>query len=255
MMAKVQLLPSSVFSFEGDPDTLMFFKSQIEDVQKVYNYNDAQLLMFIRSKLQGPALKYIRQISQTQQIKTSQQLLPLLENFFKPTSLPQALSDLSAIGLLPGENISNLAHRLDCIVAKAYRDIKDQEALKSIKFKKLLVVLPSDIRIHLLKNNIDSYDQAVLQAQLVQDCMVSNEVLNQIHTVNSVIQMPEAQNSVVNSVQVSDEKDKHKQVPRTKTKLSPNDISHRHQYKHKSFKYKKSSYFPNFGQKQQGAPS
>ena len=141
--------------------------------------------------------------------------------------------------MLPGENISILAHRLDCIVAKAYRDIQDQEALKSIKFKKLLEILPSDTQIHLLKNNINSYDQAVLQAQLIQDCTVSNEVLNQIHSVNSVTQMPEVQNSVINSIQVSDEKDKHRQVPRTKIKFSPTDISHRHQSKHKSFKYKK----------------
>ena len=63
-----------MFPFEGDPDILMFFKSQIEDIQKVYNWNDAQILMFLRSNLKGPAFiiyyKYINQISQTQQIKS-----------------------------------------------------------------------------------------------------------------------------------------------------------------------------------------
>ena len=60
-------------------------------------------------------------------------------------------------------------------MAKAYKDIQDQDTFKSIKFIKLLGILPSNIQVHLLNNNIASYDQAVQQAQLVQDCTVSNE--------------------------------------------------------------------------------
>ena len=64
-MAKIHLSTSSVILFDGDPDTLMFFKFQIEDIQKIYNWNDTQPLMFIRSNLKRPALNCYLSFSNT----------------------------------------------------------------------------------------------------------------------------------------------------------------------------------------------
>ena len=89
------------------------------------------------------------------------------------------MTEIFSLKLLPDEAINNLAHHIDFTAERALMSITQVDALNEIKFAKLLQILPDDMWSHILKNNINSYDKATKSAQLIQDCKVSNEVLNQ----------------------------------------------------------------------------
>ena len=179
-MAKTILPAPNISPFDGDPETLPFFKEQVFETARINKWLDEHTIYFIKNNLKGQALTYFKQQAMTRQFKSPQEIFDLFEKFFKQQSRPQALAEFFALKLLPGEAINNLAHRIDCAAAKAHPNITQIEALNEIKFAKLLQILPNDMRSNILKNNINSYDKAIESAQHIMDCKVSNEVLNHL---------------------------------------------------------------------------
>lgn len=163
--------------FLGDPDLLEFFISQVKDVAASNNWPEKQALTL--SKLDGPARTFIVQKLEYHNINTTTELFNLLRTQFKKQNVCKAISEFNAIVMLPAESISNLAHRLDSLAPKAHNTIKDANALNAIKFNKFISIIPSNYRVHILQNNIQTYCEAVEKARLLQDCEVNNELICQ----------------------------------------------------------------------------
>lgn len=235
-MAKQTLPNAQITPFEGDEEVLPFFKSQVLDLAKIHKWQDDHIVFFLKQNLKGPALKYIVQCSQTQELNTPTQIFDMLENFFKTKSLPHALSEFASFRLLPGETIHNLAHRLNWVAAKAHPTINQQDNLNVIKLNKLLEILPSEIRSHLFKHNVTTYEEAIKQAQLVQDCTISNEVLNQIQGKNSELDVIKEQLNFIKKTLIE------KQEDNVKDKLENSTSTNEKQdnfYRRQNFKYSK----------------
>lgn len=58
--------------------------------------------------------------------------------------------------------------------------------LQQIKYTKFIQIIPSDIRIHVLQNNIKPYTNARDKTTLVQQCTIQNSVLSSTSMLDSV---------------------------------------------------------------------
>lgn len=80
------------------------------------------------------------------------------------------------------ESIPNFAHRLNSLAPKAHNAIKDKEALNAIQFNKFISVIPNSYRVHILQNSIQTYNEAVEKAVLLEDCAANSEFICQAST-------------------------------------------------------------------------
>jgi hypothetical protein len=172
-------------SFDGEPSSLKYFIDQLKDISRISQWPDEFLLAYARSKLTGNAQKLIQQAHEINSITTSADLFSKLQDFFDNKSTASHTLELHSFHMLPGETIKNLAHRLDILTHNVYTNIKDKAALDEIKYVKFTQVLPPDIRLLILQNNITTYDEAVKRATLAQDCFINNKVLSSINVPES----------------------------------------------------------------------
>lgn len=171
--------------YDGDPTTFKFFSEQINDIIRVNNWPKDVAVVFLKSKLTGSALKYYVDSPELEKINDHTELLRELKDFFCPVNSNNLAQNLHSFTMLPSESIKNLAHRLNVLVAQAYPNIKDTQAINDIKFNKFLVCVPSDIRVKILENDIKDYETAVFKAQKLQEISIQDSVINAINAPSS----------------------------------------------------------------------
>lgn len=168
----------SISPYEGDPETLNFFVSQIKEISNFNSWSPAQTVTFFKSKLSGSALKFFIENASLHNVLDLDQIIDAFSKFFRKKSPSAALVEYENLALLPGESITNLGHRLSKLATSVFPNIKDPSDLDQIKLVKLKAILPSFIRIKLLDENIFEFDKAVQKAQLIQDNYAEDNVLS-----------------------------------------------------------------------------
>lgn len=178
----------NISPFTGDAEQLEFFITQVTEVANCNHWSDIETLTFARSKLQGPALTYYIQKTEYHPISTTQELFAVLRAQYKKVNTCRAITDFNTLTMHTDESVRNFAHRLDSLAPKAHESVKDREALNSIKFNKFISVIPNGFRVHILQNNIKTYNEAVEKAILLEDCAASNEYICQASAQSTPIQ-------------------------------------------------------------------
>lgn len=163
---------TTVNNLDGDPEILQFFFSQICEIAEINSWTDIQTLAFTKSKLTGNSLKLFISSQDAQNAKNVHELKEIFSKFFRPQSKHNAINELQNFKLLPSESILSMAQKLDKLIRIVYADVKDIQAIKSIKFTSFLAALPANYKIKILENSIQSIDEAIQKAQLLQDLYV-----------------------------------------------------------------------------------
>lgn len=166
-----------VAPFEGDPNYLKHFFGLISDVSKINNWSDEQAVLFLKSKLTGPALKYFLECDDLVHSKSMNTIYEKFAKFFITKSNAASLADFNNISLLPQESIKHFAHRLHVLTLQAYNEVSDPIALNCLKYNKFISCLPSSLRIKLLEENVTKFNCAVDRAQQLQDIMANELVV------------------------------------------------------------------------------
>lgn len=159
----------NIQSFDGRNEYLQFFFDQISEFQNLNKITDEQTLFYLKSKLTGPALQFCIQSQDCKNAKNLTEIRRLFENFFSCDDSQSSLSDLENLKQLPDERIKCLAHRLDLLFCKAYPSILDVTAINQMKFNYLMKAIDPEIKLTILKENIDSYSVAIDRAQNLQN--------------------------------------------------------------------------------------
>lgn len=141
----------NIVPFSGKPDMLEYFVTQLKEMQYFFKWDDRYLLIMAKSKLVDKAQTYISQVAETRQIKSSEELFQLLRTFFKVKPVGALISELDNLKMLPAENIQNLAHRIDILASKVYKNTPLEE-LNKLKFVKFIALIPPEIRIFVLQH-------------------------------------------------------------------------------------------------------
>lgn len=116
-MANGKLLSIDIPKFEGDPDILPFFLEQIKSVSSINKYSDQATVTLLKSKLAGPALKFITQKPSLFQSNDFAEIEKQLSEFFAPPSKTQAIVEFNNIKLLPAEtckSFENFVYHFNC---------------------------------------------------------------------------------------------------------------------------------------------
>lgn len=167
-----------VNNFDGNSDYLPHFFSLVKELAEVSSWSDNQTLLFLKSKLTGPALKYFLECPQLQASQSIVQIETAFKTFFTPTTSAASLNELNSIALLPEENFVHFAHRIRVLSSKVYKDVNDDNALNCILFNKFISTVPANIRMKLLEENCTSFDAAVSRAHQLQQ-ILNNELIPQ----------------------------------------------------------------------------
>lgn len=178
----------SIAPFTGEPEQLEFFITQVTGVAACNKWNDKQTLTYARSKLKGPARNFFIKKTEYNHISTSAELFAVLRAQFRKHNECHAISDFHTIAMQADDSIRNFAHKLDSLAPKAHEVIKDKEALNSINFNKFISVIPNNFHIHILQNNIKTYNDAVDKAALLEDCNINNQFICQDSTSSNPLQ-------------------------------------------------------------------
>ena len=154
--------------FDGNSENVDWFLAQINDLKKINNWPEDVALLFLKSKLTGPAQIYFANSQSCSGTITFTEACDKLRNFFKKDSTPSSnLAQFQSIQLNPGESIKNLAHRIDTMAHKTYNYVTDVLALNQIKSLQLLNALPHDIRIKIVHENTDDFIKLVDKAHKI----------------------------------------------------------------------------------------
>jgi len=165
-------------NFDGDPSLVHHFFEQIQDLKEINNWSERQSILFLKSKLQGQALTYFLNSPHLKKAKLLSEIHDDFSNFFSPASFSTSIIELNAMAPTHGENYKNFAHRLDVAVGKIYNNLP-KDNLDQIKFVKFISVIPSEIRLQIMQNNITNYNEAVQRAQQLQDLTIFDSKLSQ----------------------------------------------------------------------------
>lgn len=179
--------------FEGDPKSLNFFFETIEELSNVNKWNDAETMLYFKSKISGPALAFFSESHSCRSAKNLSEVKKLFTEFFLTTYTPKNhFLELQNISLQENENIRSLAHRIEVLTVQAYPDIEDDKAINAIKFNQLLAALPPIFQKEILKNKVSDFNEAKNLAQNIQEvekvtsATHFSNFLNSSHQVNSL---------------------------------------------------------------------
>lgn len=178
-MAKFNVPLPPLTPFTGDPSHLEYFIKMIKEQGQLSSFNKDQLVFFTRANIKGQAEEFLRESEEYSNAKTFDELCEVLRNFYPPPTATLAQAELITFQMLPEENFNHLAHRLGLLVSRLYNSV-DKETLSQIKFQEFIKVIPSQYRLDIQTNEIKTFDKAVARAQLLQNCHISNNVLNNI---------------------------------------------------------------------------
>lgn len=167
----------TIMPFDGNPQHIDFFKSQIFDVANIFQWSDLYTLNVARSKLTGKAKDFYIQAHQAEPFTSITDFFNRLFSFFPTSSVAQRIHDLESFVMLPDEPIQHLIHRLNIAARKVYPTMP-LESLNQIKFTKLIKILPENFRQTILQDTISNYDAAVAKATLIFQSMSQNSILS-----------------------------------------------------------------------------
>lgn len=168
----------NVNSFKGDPATFQFFEEQVKSYIKLNKLSDEESLIFVRSKLEGPAFTYYIESPILQALNSHSDLLRNLKLFFNKTGQHNYASEFETLSLLPGENLRSLAHRINKLTKLVYPNIQDEEALQQIQLEKFIRLLPASIKIKVIDLKPKSFDDAVDKSENLLQQYAQHNVLN-----------------------------------------------------------------------------
>lgn len=188
----------TIMPFDGNPQHINFFKSQIFDVANFFQWSDLYTLNVARSKLTGKAKDFYIQSHQAEPFTSTTDFFNRLFSFFPTSSVAQCIYDLESFAMLPDEPIQHLIHRLNIAARKVYPSMPI-ESLNQIKFTKLIKILPENFRQIILQDTISDYDAAVAKATLIFQSMSQSSILS----LNSQNPSINAIDQKVNSIQSS----------------------------------------------------
>jgi len=178
----------SILTFSGNPEHLNFFKLQILDLQKLNKWDDARTLFYLRSKLSGAALEFFVANPRLHSITSVDELFNKFELFFKSDSVSNPIIELDNLRIKSSETISQFAIRLDNLVSKLYASMSDEDQ-KKIKFNKLIANVSPDVRIFILQNKINSYDEALEKAIFYTQISQQNKLFPTSANANSNVDL------------------------------------------------------------------
>jgi hypothetical protein len=182
-MFSVQINP-----FDGTPSYAKFFFSLIKESSKINQWTNDQTILFLKSKLTGPALKFLLENDNLMLTNDINLIQAKFLDFFAEKSSTSAFTDFNNLNILPEESIKHFSHRLNVITKSAYPNVIDQSALDSIKLNKFFSVLPTNLRIKLREEKINDFQLAVSRGQELQDIM-QHELLthtSSTHCINTI---------------------------------------------------------------------
>lgn len=188
--------------FDGDPEELNFFISQLTNMAKMYNWSEESFMMFISQNLRGIAKKFFFQKSEITKFESAEQIFDELRTFFLQKSVAAHSKELDSLHMFTDEKIANLSHRLEVLVHKVYNKITDRQALDQIKFNKFLQVIPHSYRLLIRQNEIDNFTSAVAKATLAQDCEIENSIIRKSEGTSNEKKFSEI-NEQIHSIQES----------------------------------------------------
>lgn len=178
----------NILPFDGNPEHIEFFRSQILDIATIFQWSDLYTLNVARSKLTGKARDFYIQSHQAEPFTSVHDFFNRLLAFFPTSSVAQRICDLESFVALPDEPIQHLIHRLNISARKVYPSMP-LESLNQVKFTKLIKILPENYRQSILQDRISDYDAAVAKATLIYQSMSQNNTLSQSsqnHTINII---------------------------------------------------------------------
>lgn len=253
MMTNNNFIPS-INPFDGNPSMLKFFLQQIDELAQENQWTTQKKVMFFKSKLIGTALQFFIQSDCSLPNQTYDQIKKNFLSYFTEESPQASIMDLTTFQLLQGESIKSLAHRLDNIINRVYKDVPDQSSLSHIKKTHMLQALPIHIRTKILEEKIETYDNVIKRAQelhAIHSHVTENPSVPHsayFDDLSKKINFISEQVNVIKSSQSSDDKSKVRQsaskqnspqssdkyVNKRKFKRSPNNNKSFHHYKNSS---------------------
>jgi len=184
----------SIASFDGDPKMLNFFKMQILDLQNINGWSDIKTIMYARSKLAGSALDLFLSNIKLQKSKNITEFFNELENFFSSQTQSNPVVDFENLCFKQDETILQFSLRLDALVNKIYGSLSENDQ-NLIKFNKFLANVDPSIRLHLLKNKISTYPEALKESIFLSQIREQSSSFSNVHNAKiSSINNNDAQN-------------------------------------------------------------
>lgn len=165
-------------SYEGDPSLLNFFFKQVRDYAKINKLKSDETAAVLRSKLTGPALKFLTEIPDLCNSDDIDRIEAEFKEFFAPVNKAQALAEMNNLIMRPQESVKNFAHRLDTLFTTGFPGVKDPLAVNEMKLNKFLFALPAKFRIKIQEENINEYKKAVVRAQRLQEIEVNEKFVD-----------------------------------------------------------------------------
>lgn len=158
----------NINAFDGDSQLVNFFFTQVAEIAKFNKWDDAKTIFFLKTKLVGPALNFFLQSDCSSPGQTFEKIKAAFTDYFSNDSPQASILDLTAFHILPDENIKSLSHRLNILIHKVYTNVDDKKSLDQIKKTHLLQVLPTTIRLKIMEEKLNTYDEIVTRAQELQ---------------------------------------------------------------------------------------
>lgn len=165
----------NIQNFNGNTP-VNYFINQVTELAEINKWDNKLTLLYAKSKLEGKAQTLINQAEEIKRFSSPEELFNKLKNNFKEKSLAENLNEFNNFQMLPDESITNLAHRLDLITHRVYGE--DTISMDKTKFLKFVQLIPPEMRQNILENKIETYQEAVDKAQLIQDCRKNTNILN-----------------------------------------------------------------------------
>lgn len=161
-----------VTPFSGDPDLLDFFTEQVKACISYSKWNNEQALIFLKSKLSDQALKFYISSTACKKATSPEDLFSIFRKHFKSESSNSIALKYNNIKILPSESVRNFATRLDNIVRKHFPLLPDS-SIEQILMSKFTELIPDHLKIHILTQNIDSFEKMVEAASSYQEILDS----------------------------------------------------------------------------------
>lgn len=163
----------SVPPYNGDSDYTTHFFDLIKQNAIINKWSNDQMILFVKSKLAGAALKMYLESPDLQCSDDISSFENAFKTFFQKHNDQFTITDFNNLTFMPDESVRHFCHRLHVLTTKVYKNVSDSTALDSIKLNKLLSVLPANIRIKLLEEKVTTFNKAMERAHEIQSIYVS----------------------------------------------------------------------------------
>lgn len=194
----------NIQNYKGDTEFLDLFISQIKEIKEINKWEDPVAILYLKSKLEGPALKWMATSPSCLNIKTLDELCEKLKAFFGSETTPATnLLSFQNISLMPGETIKNLAHRIETLCSKTYTQVSDDKTKNQIQSFQLLNALPMSIKQKLIHEDTTDFATLVDKANKIVLTEQSLKMFESNMLVEQTMPKPENQqmNEVINKIQ------------------------------------------------------